>query len=1378
MDEKIIKYSDEGNISALTQAIASLKSQKLIDLLEARALEGRGDPVAYIKAVLKGSPVSSTDGFKRTLLFYKHCISLLNDGDVPNKTAAEIIGFLMMELDTLPGKALTELTEVFLDGVKGGTLSNGKSLELFPKILSAIAVKDSVPVGLDSCGEMSGSEYKSQLLNTLCSSRWDPQCVVHLAAMFRDIPMSSDELRFVIEKILRLFKDLDLQELPPLAYQLLLLSTKGHKRLVLEGVTTFFNHQDDICRKEDRINSSELRSISKDQLRHMEGTVILHVTFAIKQDQELGRELIKYLKAYQNSPSHILTPYTVALALSVTQIHRFEENVFDFLKASIIKSFKDDERRSQSKWIKENVPETSEVYDHILETVQNSLFGWDHVTHGLVQLGFILMDCFGPKTFDTQSSSIASPAQQACKLGSALLLDTFKAHEMVRTEILQQILNRVITKATTPVSHFVDLLSSAVASAPHVLLESLPKVKEALDYLSFLPPSTAVGLLKALQPLMKISLSLRDTLILVLRKAMFSRQLDARKIAVSGFLLILKHFKVMGGGISASSQLSQTFSQSSQVQADVHIQGGAGNEALCLEILGNLRRCFTQQADVRVVLYEGLYDVMRRNPQLRQPILDALFVQFQKYYEPADDVTPPVKLDTCLSAAGDQVFLAEPLGHLLSALQQCTLWISDNVSNQDDDDDDNDKSVEHIFNMVEDTLQSLTQRMIKSELEDFELDKSADFSTANSVGVKNNIFARLVLGLYELLLEFTFTEGEFSRQSIEEVLQLFGNYHNLAEILQEKTAALPGKKGRTASSSKHSSSSSSHSMLSLGCIAEILVALFTDVIPSHQESINFLRADGHLVKFILNTALQKLRQIADGGSCNGPRGCDKEYIYKQCCTVARVFMRHISGTSSFQEDASRKDKGKKVSSLCLDGLCLVVTITCHHYPSKLISFLSFIETSLSDNEEANETVGDQERIYAHIRRLQRLIMDVISSSSPEESDMSVKDTTTLVHVLSQLSQHLDPEQQQFSELHSWVHTVCKEQNVDDTALTKALITLLASLTFRCKTSVSLIREIAQDVHSQLGDIDEDIEVENRTHFAIINQRTAAPTVTLVLMHQIDTVLEEVDWTMVKIRADLTLPPSGSSDDKLPSSPDNTQRNSLETAICHRLIGLVMAFHELAQSALPDGPCTEATLKALTKLYVSLGSVAKYYTSLYNQRLGYLSPKFEKLVKLSGTHLSQQVYALITYIQSAQALSLQEHVGKAKKKAPKGQAVPGKAKVMKEMKFIPNLIYAIEQYEKFLIQLSKKSKINLMEHIKRSTARDFRINGATLEAALREESSDEEDEEGESTSENEEPPKKKGKLDEGKRKKGKEKGGKLSTKKQSAARAALGDNNAS
>ena len=36
-----------------------------------------------------------------------------------------------------------------------------------------------------------------------------------------------------------------------------------------------------------------------------------------------------------------------------------------------------------------------------------------------------------------------------------------------------------------------------------------------------------------------------------------------------------------------------------------------------------------------------------------------------------------------------------------------------------------------------------------------------------------------------------------------------------------------------------------------------------------------------------------------------------------------------------------------------------------------------------------------------------------------------------------------------------------------------------------------------------------------------------------------------------------------------------------------------------------------------------------------------------------------------------------------------------AKVMKEGRAIPNLIYAIEQYEKFLIMLTRKSKVRFI-----------------------------------------------------------------------------------
>jgi len=47
-------------------------------------------------------------------------------------------------------------------------------------------------------------------------------CVTH----FRDVPLSSEELQFLVEKVLRMFTKLDLQEIPPLVYQLLLLSAK------------------------------------------------------------------------------------------------------------------------------------------------------------------------------------------------------------------------------------------------------------------------------------------------------------------------------------------------------------------------------------------------------------------------------------------------------------------------------------------------------------------------------------------------------------------------------------------------------------------------------------------------------------------------------------------------------------------------------------------------------------------------------------------------------------------------------------------------------------------------------------------------------------------------------------------------------------------------------------------------------------------------------------------------------------------------------------------------------------------------------------------------------------------------------------------------
>ena len=45
-------------------------------------------------------------------------------------------------------------------------------------------------------------------------------------------------------------------------------------------------------------------STSVETLRQIEGTVILHINFAISMDQDLGREFIKFLKVWVHSVTH------------------------------------------------------------------------------------------------------------------------------------------------------------------------------------------------------------------------------------------------------------------------------------------------------------------------------------------------------------------------------------------------------------------------------------------------------------------------------------------------------------------------------------------------------------------------------------------------------------------------------------------------------------------------------------------------------------------------------------------------------------------------------------------------------------------------------------------------------------------------------------------------------------------------------------------------------------------------------------------------------------------------------------------------------------------------------------------------------------------
>uniref|UniRef100_A0A3Q3XBG5 Uncharacterized protein n=1 Tax=Mola mola TaxID=94237 RepID=A0A3Q3XBG5_MOLML len=1201
-----------------------------------------------IKSIFKGSPANSTEGSNRRLLVYQHCIPLCESGDLQTEVAADIIGLLMLETHTLSGSCLAQLAALFGEAIKAGKMGSGKSLELFPTVLTALSACEALSYGK---GELSGEEYKKQLINSLCSSR--------------DVPLSSEELRFLVEKVLRMFTKLDLQEIPPLVYQLLLLSAKGCKKLVLDGIISYFKEQD--VRQEEESLDLEVQSIPQDELRHVEGTIILHMVFAIRLDHELGRE---YLKNFKTSYGD-LCPFSIALLLSVARIQRYEEQVFDLLKGAIIKNFKDEQLQQASKFLQELLLGHCSVAQMVLDTVKNSVFGWDHVTQGLVQLGFFLMDAFGPRPGPFGKSTVGSvtvartPAQQACKLGRRVLLQGFKMHEPVRGEILEQVLNRLVTKTASPVTHYLDLFSDIVVSAPMILLESASKVTETFDHLSYLPLATVQGLLKSVQPLLKVSMSLKDALILVLRKAMFSSQLDGRKSAVTGFLLLLKNFKVLGS--LASSQCSQTVS-SSQIQVDVHSRyNSAANEAFCLEILSSLRRCLSQQADVRLMLYEGFYDVLRRNSQLASTIMQTLFSQLRRYYEPEQDLLPPVKLEPCITAVMDQIYLQEPLV-LYCCTVHCLLWLQNTQHSANADDSDNDEEEEEGYQSeLQTILESMTRRMIKSELEDFELDKSAEFSMGSSVGVKNNIYAALVMGVYEVLVEYNFFKANYSH--FEDLMELFNRYHKLSEILKEKSG-----KGRVPSQK------TPRSLLSLGFISTVLPVLFRDNTQSRQEAVSVLRSNGEFMRYAVSVAVQKIQQLEETGHTDGPDGQNTDRTFRFLCDMTSVLMWRYTNIPGNVEDVGKKEKRSSLSHLCLEGLLRIFTACQQRYPDRMAQLLSTMDIS-DDNDEEDD--GTEMKVF-YIRQFQRALFTQLSGG---EDEFNSKEAQLLVSILSVLSRQLKPSSQQFVQMLTWTVKICKETSFEDSAFSKGLLSLLFNLHILYKSPVSLLLELCQDIHSQLGDIDQDVEVEKQSHFAIVNMKTAT-TAALLVLSQVDRVFDEVDWLIARKKSQTTPDKLGSGE----ATQTTGQQDPLEKAVTLQLGTLLTALNELVQTALLPGTCTVTLLRVLTRTYSILTTLVKYYIQVCISQPNALPARFEKLVKLSGSHLTPQCYSFITYAQ---------------------------AKLLRETKAIPNLIFSIEQYEKYLITLSKKSKVNLMQYMKLSTSRDFRINTATLEAALQE-----------------------------------------------------------
>jgi Fanconi anemia group I protein len=481
-------------------------------------------------------------------------LDLVMQCKLSGKEAGDAISCVGEHLSSFSDKAQLNLLREIVESLETEKKHDGVVFEILGRVLSRQTVKEDVGV-IDFDGETfsSPSEFRARVITSLTAASWSATYTVNLLGVFKDALLMESEQKQICDKGLFMLGQVDYAVLPSLVYQLLLFKYKNKGEVIVK-IAEFFEGL------EAKVRSGKLQPQSKvEQLRQIEGTVLLHVDVALKQDSSLASSFLKTLQKESDTRSTFMTAFLLALSRSP----RHQDAVMKLLMAMVTSGTEDLLANSHA-WsngaLKQGERPPGAVKAMLMETIARAQNGWQVIVQPIMTLALACLE-------NKSRNKVLADSMRS--LGSEMLETTFRLHESVQGEILSQIFSRIAsTGPETPA--FIHFLSVLVSKFKHQVMHSELKLREAFEYLTYLKPSVGLQLVDAILPLMTGTKAFQDHLMIVFRKAMFRGDLQSRLTAVGGFARWITH---------------------ETLEADV-----------AYDILGFLNRALTQQKEVRVVV--------------------------------------------------------------------------------------------------------------------------------------------------------------------------------------------------------------------------------------------------------------------------------------------------------------------------------------------------------------------------------------------------------------------------------------------------------------------------------------------------------------------------------------------------------------------------------------------------------------------------------------------------------------------------------------------------------------------------------------------------------------------------------------------------------
>lgn len=357
-DDEIIQESKAMEGAGVPQKLLDLIMSKPDHLL-LQAVETRSRKPAAGQALLEYSralflvlapSARHSDSSRSASLLLRLVIKLLDVVQEirvsEDRKVMDCLDLILQELDALPRKSLPYIAEAVLQQMEnpifasGSDADDGITLQLLPRCFSLIAASSQqveVPGPHENVSFVAGSDYIDRVLKRMFSSTpWSKSVLMKIASMLRDMPLSEGQLVEFLNTIFAQMKNVEPVDFPALVYQLLLLASKGSKRVILLGILSFFSRSFSASSEVSKTQKTGTKSLAE-SCRQVEGTILLHINFAVKQNPALGQEILFLVRA-RCLP---LTSFIVSVILSLARIQRFEETAMTLLKAATMKSYQD-----------------------------------------------------------------------------------------------------------------------------------------------------------------------------------------------------------------------------------------------------------------------------------------------------------------------------------------------------------------------------------------------------------------------------------------------------------------------------------------------------------------------------------------------------------------------------------------------------------------------------------------------------------------------------------------------------------------------------------------------------------------------------------------------------------------------------------------------------------------------------------------------------------------------------------------------------------------------------------------------------------------------------------------------------------------------------